>query len=148
MTNPNRPPTAAEVAIDFPGHGAWVLLTVRTRDGRPCDLDDPQVGRVTFRSADGCEVAYAAPDDAAGGWWPPAGRLLAPPCQCADRACPCRGRCCRRATTTLFRVDMEDRTGTPFCDGCAADAWESGLFSDGADDVLPFPIADDQPPAA
>lgn len=29
----------------------------------------------------------------------------------------------------LYRVDMEDRTGTAFCDLCANDAEESGLFS-------------------
>jgi hypothetical protein len=55
--NPNRPPSPAEVQTDFPGHGPWLLLTVRTKDGRPCDLDDPQVGRVVFRAGDGSEVA-------------------------------------------------------------------------------------------
>jgi hypothetical protein len=84
---------------------------------------------------------YAAVDDTAGGWWPPEGRLVAPPCQCADRGCPCRGRCCRRATTTLFRTDTDDRTGTPLCDGCAADAWESGLYNDEGGDRQGQPLS-------
>ena len=29
---------------------------------------------------------------------------------------------------TLRRVDMEDRTGTVFCEACGADAMESGVF--------------------
>ena len=56
-------------------------------------------------------------------------------CECADRLCPVHkghaecsfvGR-----TKTLYRVDMEDRTGTRFCPSCANDAYESGLFADG-----------------
>lgn len=31
---------------------------------------------------------------------------------------------------TLWRVDQEDRTGTRFCRHCAADALESGLYSE------------------
>ena len=29
---------------------------------------------------------------------------------------------------TVFRVDMDDRTGTAFCWPCAEDAMQSGLF--------------------
>ncbi len=55
-------------------------------------------------------------------------------CGCADPGCPwCKGRCTRKAATTLYRVDMEDATGTPMCSRCAADAMESGVFTDTAD---------------
>lgn len=56
-------------------------------------------------------------------------------CECADAMCPVhRGESCqwsggKPSTTILYRVDMEDRTGTLFCEGCADDAMESGLFS-------------------
>jgi hypothetical protein len=53
-------------------------------------------------------------------------------CECADGGCPaCHGDCEREATVTLHRVDMEDRTGTLFCDECAEDAMSSGLFTEG-----------------
>jgi hypothetical protein len=54
-------------------------------------------------------------------------------CECADRLCPVhtgQGRCLARATVTLFRVDMVDRTGTRFCAPCADDAAGSSLFTD------------------
>lgn len=38
-------------------------------------------------------------------------------------------RCSEIATHRLFRVDMEDLTGTAFCDACGDDAWETGLFT-------------------
>ena len=51
-------------------------------------------------------------------------------CQCADPLCPvCTGKCHNRATETLYRVDMEDETGTAFCYACASDAYDSGLFN-------------------
>ncbi len=51
-------------------------------------------------------------------------------CECCDHGCPhCRGGCKLPATETLYRVDMEDETGLAFCEHCAADANESGLFS-------------------
>lgn len=53
-------------------------------------------------------------------------------CMCADKGCPehpGRDECVLVATTTLFRVDMEDETGTPMCDPCADDALGSGLFT-------------------
>lgn len=50
-------------------------------------------------------------------------------CQCGDPGCPCcHGRCEQDAAHILHRVDMEDETGTPMCEGCADDAGESGLF--------------------
>lgn len=53
-------------------------------------------------------------------------------CQCADAACAAGhiGDCRLTATERLYRVDMEDTTGTAFCCACADDAWASGLFSD------------------
>lgn len=52
-------------------------------------------------------------------------------CECTDPGCPaCRGKCDKRATMCLLRVDMEDRTGVLFCDKCGSDAMESGVFSD------------------
>jgi hypothetical protein len=59
------------------------------------------------------------------------------PCECADGGCPVghRGRSTCAASTrgglTLFRVDMEDRTGTRMCAACADDAMSSGLFRGG-----------------
>jgi hypothetical protein len=59
-------------------------------------------------------------------------------CKCADRGCPVhKGTECTRMATrempivTLYRVDMDDRSGTPFCSMCAEDAMESGLFTTG-----------------
>ena len=50
-------------------------------------------------------------------------------CQCADPGCPaCNGSCKRGQSVILYRVDMEDTSGTGFCEACAADAHESGLF--------------------
>lgn len=50
-------------------------------------------------------------------------------CECSDPGCPvCRGKCVEKAKTVLCRVDMEDRTGTAMCEGCASDAMTSGLF--------------------
>lgn len=59
-------------------------------------------------------------------------------CECLDHGCPAhRGKPCHRLAHTadargslLFRVDMEDRTGTLFCAACAEDAAMSGLYSD------------------
>ena len=42
-------------------------------------------------------------------------------------------QCTRKATSTLWRVDMEDVSGTRFCDECASDAMGSGLFTDTVD---------------
>jgi hypothetical protein len=59
----------------------------------------------------------------------PTKRIL---CQCSDPGCPVHPNhsdCSRRATTTVYRVDMEDETGTPMCDRCAEDAMDSGVFT-------------------
>jgi hypothetical protein len=52
-------------------------------------------------------------------------------CRCADPGCPQHkgiSRCAEEACVTLFRIDMDDETGTAFCGNCGADAIESGLF--------------------
>ena len=58
-------------------------------------------------------------------------------CECADPGCvahPGRATCSKPATAVLYRVDMDDMSGTRFCDWCEADAYGSGLFTDGRDD--------------
>ena len=59
-------------------------------------------------------------------------RVRVPPpqfCECGDPGCPvCQGRCRKPARTTVYRSDMEDETGTPMCEGCAADCMDSGVF--------------------
>lgn len=51
-------------------------------------------------------------------------------CECTDPGCPvCKGKCRRDAEMTLYRCDMDDETGTDFCEACASDALESGLFT-------------------
>lgn len=52
-----------------------------------------------------------------------------PTCECRDTSCPyCHGQCQNKPEFTLFRVDMEDRTGTLMCDDCAKDAADTGLY--------------------
>jgi hypothetical protein len=56
-------------------------------------------------------------------------------CECSDPGCQhCYGKCKAQATTTLFRIDMSDETGTPMCDGCCEDAMDSGVFTTQAND--------------
>lgn len=56
-------------------------------------------------------------------------------CECSDPMCPaCYGRCDQPATETLYRVDMQDLTGTRLCADCANDCVESGLFT-GEDEI-------------
>lgn len=53
-------------------------------------------------------------------------------CECGDPYCPVHYRevtCPLPPTQTLYRIDLEDETGMRFCDGCADDAWESGVFT-------------------
>ena len=53
------------------------------------------------------------------------------PCECSDRECPVhKGRpsCPRAGDTIVYRSDMEDRSGVLMCEGCAADALDSGVF--------------------
>lgn len=55
-------------------------------------------------------------------------------CECADPGCEIhegRSQCEREAFLTLYRVDMDDKTGTMMCDGCAGDALATGLFREG-----------------
>jgi hypothetical protein len=54
-------------------------------------------------------------------------------CECSDPGCPVHpglSNHCELATTVLYRIDMEDNMGTAMCEACAADAYESELFSD------------------
>lgn len=55
------------------------------------------------------------------------------PCECGDPACPAHeGRDehrNRRGEIKLYRIDMEDRYGSWYCDACAEDALDSGVFS-------------------
>lgn len=58
-------------------------------------------------------------------------------CECADLECPANdchdklhdGHLHAWATTVVFRIDMDDETGTAMCEACAADALDSGLFT-------------------
>ena len=53
-----------------------------------------------------------------------------PNCECTDPGCPvCAGKCEWRAKMCLIRIDMEDETGTLFCNACGLDALDSGLFN-------------------
>lgn len=52
-------------------------------------------------------------------------------CECSDPGCEVHAgkeKCAKRAKHCLKRSDMEDNTGTLFCDGCSNDAMSSGLF--------------------
>lgn len=49
-------------------------------------------------------------------------------CSCTDGGCACGGICSEDATAVLFRIDMEDETGCAFCEACADDAMQSGVF--------------------
>ena len=52
-------------------------------------------------------------------------------CGCADPGCPAhagKGTCRHDANTTVYRCDMDDKTGTRMCADCAADALNSGVF--------------------
>ena len=55
--------------------------------------------------------------------------MTATKCECSDSGCKCcSGKCSHDVEQTLFRIDMDDQTGTPMCAGCADDAFESGLY--------------------
>jgi hypothetical protein len=54
-------------------------------------------------------------------------------CECSDPGCPVHkgtADCRWSASRLLYRVDMEDNTGTAMCDACAEDAFKSGLFTE------------------
>ena len=56
-------------------------------------------------------------------------------CECSDSGCPCcNGQCRNDGSVRLYRIDMYDETGILFCEECAEDAMESGLFTDREDD--------------
>jgi len=54
-------------------------------------------------------------------------------CHCTDPGCPMHkghSACLNQGPTQiLYRVDMDDNSGTPMCSTCALDAANSGLFS-------------------
>lgn len=53
-----------------------------------------------------------------------------PVCECVDPGCPhCAGNCEDRGTIRVYRVDMEDESGSLLCEKCADDCFESGLFT-------------------
>jgi hypothetical protein len=52
-------------------------------------------------------------------------------CECSDSGCPAHNgasECNRKASVILYRVDMDDESGTAFCGKCADDALSCGLF--------------------
>ena len=58
-------------------------------------------------------------------------------CECCDSRCPEHkgsDKCSHQATDILYRVDMQDETGTAMCDACSDDAFASGLFTTEIDD--------------
>lgn len=53
------------------------------------------------------------------------------PCECTDPGCPKhpgKSSCPNYAKGIVYRVDMEDETGTWMCKRCKEDALESGVF--------------------
>jgi hypothetical protein len=55
-------------------------------------------------------------------------------CKCSDPGCPVHkgeSQCDNRAIAILYRIDMEDQSGTLMCETCAGDALESGVFREG-----------------
>ena len=60
-------------------------------------------------------------------------------CECSDTGCPMHENsqyCDCLANVILYRVDMDDYTGTAMCDDCANDATMSGLFTESTGEVL------------
>ena len=52
-------------------------------------------------------------------------------CECSDPGCPVHkgsSHCPNKSTGKVYRSDMEDRSGTAMCRGCASDALDSGVF--------------------
>lgn len=56
-------------------------------------------------------------------------------CECSDPGCPAHleslesSECFKIATIVVYRIDMNDETGTFMCDECACDALDSGVFT-------------------
>lgn len=64
-------------------------------------------------------------------------------CECSDKECHAHDGtafCNQQATVTLWRVDTLDLTGTDFCEDCAADALDSGCFTDEPNEGQECPI--------
>lgn len=58
-------------------------------------------------------------------------------CECADANCAVDHGfqdCLNEGSSLLYRIDMDDQTGTLFCNECGEDAADSGLFTDSLDD--------------
>ena len=58
-------------------------------------------------------------------------------CECSDPGCKGhkgQSECTGESNQILYRVDMQDETGTAMCDVCADDAFASGLFTTKDDD--------------
>lgn len=54
-------------------------------------------------------------------------------CECFDSGCSAhKGKksCGNNAEMYLYRLDMEDETGTAFCEDCASDAMDARVFTD------------------
>lgn len=54
-------------------------------------------------------------------------------CRCSDPGCTVHigsSKCTKLSFIILYRIDMEDSTGAPFCAACAEDAMACGLFTD------------------
>ena len=66
-------------------------------------------------------------------------------CECSDQGCSeheGKEDCKESANTILYRVDMQDASGTLMCDDCANDATMSGLFVSADDIELEEPECD------
>ena len=66
-------------------------------------------------------------------------------CECADPGCSHHegiSECKDTANTIIYRVDMEDSSGTLMCDDCANDETQSGLFVEADDPELEEPQCD------
>ena len=53
-------------------------------------------------------------------------------CECADPGCPAHkgvSDCAAKTACVLFRVDMDDETGTAMCEACAEDALKYDVFT-------------------
>ena len=53
-------------------------------------------------------------------------------CECSDPGCPAHSgvsECSRRGVVTVYRIDMEDESGTRMCRACSEDAMDSGVFT-------------------
>jgi len=53
-------------------------------------------------------------------------------CECTDPGCPVHegvSSCEGKGRVRLYRIDMDDRSGSLFCRECANDAFDSGVFT-------------------